>query len=128
MPEFKIFPMTRVVATPAALDGTKWAEDVLALRIAPDELLLTNTTGLEITNADRHAIVTNDNGFCGAWVPAGEALEFLKQTCEWELPSARPAFAQGAVAGLPVKLWLETERVLFLVPAPYAADLEERIA
>jgi hypothetical protein len=120
--------MTRIVATPAALDGTKWTDDALALRIAPDELLLTNTTGREIKNADRHAIVTNDNGFCGAWVRAGEALEFLQQTCEWELPHERPAFAQGAVAGLPVKLWLENERVLFLVPAAYAADLEERMA
>lgn len=128
MPEFKTFPVTRIVATSVALDGIRWPDDVLALRIAPDEMLVTNYTVNEITSADPHAIVTNDSGFSGAWVRAGEALEFLKHTCEWELPRARPAFAQGAVAGLPVKLWLETERVLFLVPASYAADLEERMA
>jgi hypothetical protein len=32
------------------------------------------------------------------------------------------------VAGLPVKLWFEAERVLFVVAAPYATDLAERMA
>jgi len=32
------------------------------------------------------------------------------------------------VAGVPTKLWLEPERVLFLVPTPYAADFEERMS
>jgi len=44
----------------------------------------------------------------------GAALDFLERSCEWELPRARPAFAQGMVAGLPLKLWFEPERVLLI--------------
>jgi hypothetical protein len=43
------------------------------------------------------------------------------------VPNGRPAFAQGAVAGIPTKLWLEDDQVLFIVPAPYAADFAERM-
>ena len=57
---------------------------------------------------------------------AEEALAFLERACEWALPQQRPAFAQGAVAGVPVKLWLEGDQVLFVVPSPYVHDFEER--
>lgn len=127
MPELKPIQATRIVATPAALDAAVWPQDALALRIAPDEALVTTTVSADIVD-DPHAIVAPDAGFVGAWVGADEALEFLERCCEWEIPRERPAFAQGAVAGLPVKLWLEEERVLFLVPAPYAADLEEHMS
>ena len=127
MPELKPIQATRIVATPAALDAAVWPQDALALCIAPDEALVTTTVSADIVD-DPHAIVAPDAGFVGAWVGADEALEFLERCCEWEIPRERPAFAQGAVAGLPVKLWLEEERVLFLVPAPYAADLEEHMS
>jgi hypothetical protein len=54
-------------------------------------------------------------------------MDFLTRECEWELPRDRPAFAQGAVAGLAMKLWFEHGRVLFVVPAPFAHELEERL-
>jgi len=127
VPELKPIQATRIVATPAALDAAVWPQDALALCIAPDEALVTTTVSADIVD-DPHAIVAPDAGFVGAWVGADEALEFLERCCEWEIPRERPAFAQGAVAGLPVKLWLEEERVLFLVPAPYAADLEEHMS
>ena len=38
-----------------------------------------------------------------------------------------PAFAQGAVADIPVKLWFEDDEVLIITPAPLAADLAERL-
>ncbi|MBA3357269.1 MAG: hypothetical protein H0U18_15285 [Pyrinomonadaceae bacterium] len=127
MPELKLFHGTRIVATPAALDTAVWPQDALALRLAPDEVFVTPAITADIVD-DQHAIVAPDAGFAGAWIVPDEALEFLQRSCEWELPLERPAFAQGAVAGLPVKLWLEDDRVLFLVPAPYATDLEERMA
>jgi hypothetical protein len=43
------------------------------------------------------------------------------------LPQKRPAFAQGAVADIPVKLWFEEDRILFLTPGPYAIALENRM-
>ena len=117
---------TRVVATPAALDTVSWPMGAVVLRVAPDEALVT----AEVTTAtvpDPHAIVERETGFVAAWVESRRALELLEQFCTWELPHARPAFAQGAVAGLPVKLWFDADRVLILVPAPFATDFAERV-
>lgn len=127
MPELKLLHGTRIVATPAALDEAVWPPDALALRIAPDEVFVTAGGPTSDMLDDPHVIVAPDAGFAGAWIAADEALDFLERSCEWELPRGRPAFAQGAVAGLPVKLWFEENRVLFLVPAAYAPDLEERM-
>jgi hypothetical protein len=121
---------TRIIATPAALDAAIWPRGALAMRIAPDEALVITEARHEIARdivKDPHAIVERDAGFAGAWVAADEALAFRERACEWELPRERPAFAQGAVADLPMKLWLEEDRVLLIVPAPYATDLEERL-
>ena len=80
-----------------------------------------------VSVADPHAIIERDSGFSGAWLPTAEATKVLARTCAWELPVERPAFAQGSVADIPVKLYFEDERVLFLVQSAYAADLEERL-
>src|SRR5262245_2804835 len=120
----------RIVAAPAALAEAIWPKGVLAMRIAPDEVLVITEVEREIARDivnDPHAIIEGDAGFAGVWVAADEALVFLERECEWELPRARPAFAQGAVADLPMKLWLEEDRVLLIVPAAYATDLEERL-
>jgi hypothetical protein len=126
VPEFEAIAATRIVARPAALDGAAWPAGALALRLAPDELLFTANIDPRVVD-DPHAIVIRESGFAGAWIASATALEFLTQACEWELPSRRPAFAQGAVAGLPVKLWFEEDRVFFLVPAAYLNDLLERM-
>jgi hypothetical protein len=104
------------------LDAAVWPSDAIVLRIAPDEVLALSSAPPEIS--DPHAIVLLDDGFVGVWLGA----EVVERFCEWETPRHRPAFAQGAVAGLPAKVWFERDRVLVLVPASYAADLEERIA
>jgi hypothetical protein len=126
VPELRPFPATRIVAAPPALDAAAWPDGTLVLRLAPDEVLIFLPVH-EVAVSDPHAIIVAEDGFRGVWVAAEPALTFLEHACAWELPSARPAFAQGAVADLPVKLWLEADRVLFLVPAPFAADLEERL-
>ena len=46
---------------------------------------------------------------------------------EWHLPVDRPAFAQGRVAGVPAKLWLETDRVLLVTATAHADELAERL-
>lgn len=117
---------TRIVATPAALDTAHWPSDALVLRLAADEVFVTAAVTAAAI-ADPHAIVAPDGGFAGVWLPTAEALDFLERTCEWEIPHDRPAFAQGMVAGLAVKLWLEEDRVLFVVPAPFATELAERM-
>lgn len=118
---------TRIVATPAALGAAAWP-DALVLRVAPDEVIVLAAVGQDgILSHDPHAIVVAETGFVSVWLPAEEALDFLERCCEWELPHARPAFAQGMIAGLPMKLWLESDRVLFITPAPFAVDLGERL-
>jgi hypothetical protein len=117
--------MTHIVAAPEALNAANWPAEARVLRIASDEvLILPPVEPVEID--DVHAIVVQDGGFSGVWLPASDALDLLERTCEWELPSQRPAFAQGMAAGLPMKLWLEADRVLLIVAAPFAIDLQER--
>lgn len=129
MPVFERLQATRLVASPAALEALTWPAEALVLRFAPDELLIVPPleAATELLALDPHAIVVAEAGYAGLWLPAAEALAFLERKCEWAIPRARPAFAQGAVAGIPTKLWLGSERVLFLIPAPYVADFEERL-
>ena len=125
MPAPERLCFTRVVATPAALDRADWPVDALVLRIAPDEVLVTGRVRPDAV-PDPHAIVEPETGFCGVWSDREPAMAFLERECDWELPADRPAFAQGAVAGLPLKLWFTDTRVLLVVPAPLAADFAER--
>jgi hypothetical protein len=120
---------TRIVAKPKALDTADIPQSSLALRFAADELFVTPPLKDEaiILAHDPHAIVIGEGGFTGTWLDAATAANFLQRNCLWELPNIRPAFAQGAVAGIPTKLWLEDDQVLFIVPAPYAHDFAERM-
>ena len=129
MPKLNRMPATRVVANAAALD-LLGAGESLVLRFAPDEAWISPPLNeiSKVLAKDSYAIIIADSGYAGVWLATDEALDFLERNCEWEIPAERPAFAQGAVAGVPTKLWLEPERVLFLVPAPYATDFEERLA
>jgi len=128
---------TRIVALPDALDAAEWPEGALVLRLAADEALVTADVPSSAI-ADPHAIVERETGFSGVWMDAEAARDVLERECDWELPRSmrqwgngsaadRPAFTQGMVAGLPVKLWFEHDRVLFVVASPFAADLMERL-
>ena len=126
--------VVRLVATPAALDAASWPDDAMPLRTAPDEVLLVGQGApldapdvLAARAPDSHVIAIADTSFAGVWLPADVAATVLSRVCEWALPAHRPAFAQGAMAELPVKLWLEEERTLIVVPAPFATDLVERV-
>ncbi len=126
MPALKRIDGTRIVARPAALDAATWPAGALVLRFAPDEVLVDRPLPAALID-DPHAIVTPDAGFAGIWLPADKARALLEAHCAWPLPAERPAFAQGAVAGLAVKLWLEAERILFVVPGPFIEEFEERL-
>jgi len=117
-------PFTRIVATPAALDAATWPAEALAFRTAADEVLLLSSAPPML--ADPHAIIVPDGGFVGAWLPAETVQAICEQHCEWALPTTRPVFVQGAVAGIAAKLWLEAERGLLIVPAAYGHDFAER--
>lgn len=117
--------LTRVVSTAQALDGASYRPDAVVLRTAPDEALVIGDDRPRVD--DPHAIIVEDGGWSGTWMTLDEADRLLRRNCSWELPPARPALAQGRVANAAVKLWVEAERVLLLVPHVSARDLAERM-
>ena len=125
---------TRIVAEPRAIDNLIIPGGSVALRFAPDEIYVTpplpGTSA--VTATDPHATVISEGAFSGAWVAEAQALSLLERHAEWEMPSERPAFAQGSVAGVATKLYFSDERhegnVFFVVQAPYAHELEERLS
>ena len=96
------------------------------MRLAADELLVAGDVDPDLAD-DAHAIVERETSFASAWLDGAETEEILATACEWEPPVERPALAQGALAGIPVKLWLEADRSLLVVPAGYAVELTGRL-
>ena len=129
-PRLRRLEATRVSATPAALDSLverpPWHAGALAFRTAPDELLVTATPDFEVAG-DSHAIVERETAFSYVWLDEATATRFLDRECEWRRPDARPALAQGEVAGIPAKLWFEAGRTLILTPVPFAAAFQRRL-
>jgi len=118
-------PGLRVVATPEALDGALWSEDAIVLRFAPDDAFAIGMS--DVALADDNAIVEPERGFVGTWLTRDELVDHVQPHIEWPLPAARPALAQGLIAGVPAKLWLEDDRALLLCAAAYAHELTERL-
>lgn len=116
----------RVIASAAALDAATWDEHVVVLRLAPDDAFGVGAERVEV--ADDDAIVVPETGFVGAWLRPHEFAEHVRPQIEWTLPEARPALAQGLIAGVPAKLWLEHERTLVLCAAAYSYELADRIS
>jgi len=118
-------PGLRVVATPEALDGALWSEDAIVLRFAPDDAFAIGMS--DVALADDDAIVEPERGFVGTWLTRDELVDHVQPHIEWPLPAARPALAQGLIAGVPAKLWLEDDRALLLCAAAYTHELTERL-
>ena len=114
----------RVVASPEALDDLAWTDEVVALRLAPDDLLAVGAASVQVTGEH---LVVDEAGFVGWWLTPAEVRQHVLPHVDWPLPSARPALAQGLVAGVPAKLWLSEDRALLLCAAAYAHELEERL-
>lgn len=113
----------RVVADPAAVDRAHWhGDDVTVLRFAPDDAFGLGARTVDID--DEHGIVQEEAGFVGAWLDP----DVVEPHVEWSLPTERPAFAQGSIAGVPAKLWLPAQGdALVLTAASYARELETRL-
>ncbi|MEP6808018.1 MAG: hypothetical protein ABI978_05410, partial [Chloroflexota bacterium] len=115
----------RVVASPDVLDAIDWPDAIAPLRLAPDDLFAVGATVAEV--ADEHAVVADEPGLVGWWLSDDELAELVLEHVDWPLPIARPALAQGLVAGVPAKLWLTNDRALLLCAAAYAHELIERL-
>jgi hypothetical protein len=117
-------PALRMVASPTVLDELAPPEGAAALRLASDDLLILGAASVEV--AGEHLIV-DEAGFVGWWLTPDEVTASVLPHVDWALPTARPALAQGLVAGVPAKLWLTEDRSLLLCAAAYAHELEERL-
>ncbi len=118
-------PALRVVGAPEALAEVTAPDGPPVLRVAPDELLVIGAASVEVTGEH---LVVDEAGFVGWWLTPEEVREQVLPRVDWPLPTARPALAQGLVAGVPAKLWLTEDRALLLCAAAYAHELEERLA
>ncbi len=125
MPGLEAILGLRVMASPKALDAAPWASEAVVLRFAPDDAFAIGATGVDL--ADEHAIVAAETGFVGVWLTTDELIERVVPHIEWPLPVARPALAQGLIAGVPAKLWLAEDRALLLCAGAYAHELTERL-
>jgi hypothetical protein len=113
-----------VVADPQAIDAL---EARIALRVATDDVLVLDDARPAVD--DPHAIVVAERGLVGWELGPDEVTELAHGYIEWELPSSRPAVAQGFVAQVPAKLWLrEDGTALLICAAALAAELLERVA
>ncbi len=115
----------RVVAAPEALDAARWGDQTVVLRFAGDDAFAIGATDIDL--ADEHAIIVGETAFVGAWLTDDELDAWVIPHIEWPLPDYRPDLAQGFVAGVPAKLWLEDDRALLLCAAAYAHELTERL-
>lgn len=115
----------RVVATPTALDHATWRPAGIVMRIAADEVFAIGSTEVEI--ADKHAIIEPESAFVGWWLTNEQFASVVQPRLEWVLPRARPALAQGLVAAVPLKLWLEADRVLVVTSSGLAHEAAARL-
>jgi hypothetical protein len=114
----------RVVAAPEALDDLTLADEHPALRLAPDDMLVIGAASAQVVG--EHLLV-DEAGFVGWWLTPEEVTTHVVPHVDWPLPTARPALAQGLIAGVPAKLWLAEDRALLLCNAAYAHELMERL-
>jgi hypothetical protein len=122
----------RIIADPAALDAAPWPvssepDGAHVVRISPDDVFLIGGAQPSIPG-DPNAIVTPEHGFSGASLSADEVARIGLHHIEWAVPPARPALAQGQVAGVPAKLVLHADgSALLLVACAAQHELEDRL-
>ena len=130
MPGVEEFRGIRIVASRQALDSCSWPTGAMVLRLAPDEVVV---LGLDESHVSRHeiddgsAIQVVEHGFCGVRLPRFDFDHWFRAGADWELPIDSPSFAQGAVAGVPVKLLIGDEDVLVVTRSSLRHELEARL-
>ncbi len=112
----------RVVADAAALDGARWTgDDVLVLRLAPDEALALGATAVDLD--DQHAIVESEAGFAAGAVDLASVAAAHRVGAADRTTGPRPGRDRGR-AGQAVA---DRRRRHARAHAAYAADLQDRL-
>ena len=123
MPVCETLDAIRVVARPDALDRARWPADATVMRLAPDEALVVGADRVDVD--DPHAVVARDHGFCGVHLGIEAFRRWFEREAAWDLGDE--GFAQGQVAGLPVKVWQGGDRVLVVTRVSLRHELEARL-
>jgi hypothetical protein len=114
----------RVVASPSAIDDAIWTgDDVIVIRIAPDEALGIGASAVAVDDPD--AIVEPETGFVGVELTTSQ-LGAAVAHVDWPLSTEPGTLAQGKVAGVPAKV-LTGDRALLVTQAAYADELADRL-
>ncbi len=124
MPVPDVIHGIRIVAEPTAIDRMVWPEGTQPVRIAPDDVFVIGAAVVEVD--DVHAIVEPESMFAGLWIDRSFAVEWVQHNAEWLLPD-HDGVAQGMVAALPVKILVDGDRALVMVPVSLAHELEARL-
>ena len=126
---FETVRAQRIVADSTSLDGLHPPVGGVALRLAPDEvLLIIDEERFDGNVADPGAIVVDESGLGGVLLDREGFAHVIAPHVDWAIPTARPALAQGLVAGVPCKLWFdEDDDVLVLCSTSHVHELEARL-
>ena len=122
MAEITAANITRIVASSRALDGLG---TVLVMRIAPDEALVLGSASPAVD--DPWAIIEVDTSWFSVRYDPVEASSVFANHASWPPPTALAPFAQGKMAGLPVKALWENGFITVLCSLAYRHDFDERI-
>jgi hypothetical protein len=122
------------LARDEALDALAPQGESHRCRVAADELLLvylgtSPNEGRTAAALEPHGGLVLDHGDAFAvWTLAGDdADEAFARLSAIELPRQRPAFVQGAVAGVAAKAIVEDRRIHVLVSSALGHHLPERV-
>ena len=127
-------PGVRVVGAPEAIDAAEWQDagpgpdefEPLVLRFAPDEAFAVGATGVRL--GDPEAIVEPELGYSAVMFPVDEFIDVVLPKIEWPVAPTRPAFCQGLIAGVPVKLYIDsTGAATVFVMNAYLDDFLSRL-
>lgn len=121
---------------PAALEAIAVDPEVVAGRVAPDELLLVGPLPARADLLARGAaavsgaggMVVDETDAWTAFCLLGDGVEAaFARLSHVALPADRPAFVQGPVAHVPGTIVAGWERLYVLAPAPAAHHVERRL-
>lgn len=127
-------PGLRVVASPDALDTAVWHDGLpadedfepLVLRFAPDDAFAIGAVRVDVTDPD--AIVESEAGFTAMMVREDEFADRVARHIEWSIPAERPVLLQGAIAGVPARLYIDpTGAATIVVATAYVDELTRRL-
>lgn len=119
----EVVAAVRIAADPAALDTAEWPAGATEVRLAPDEVLLLDV--LDATAPEDHAIVFPDTSWVRFVLTRADGARVIERASAWPAPA--DGHAQGAVAGIPVKVIVRADCWWVVVSGALADEFEERL-